>query len=62
MKSIKTIKTILLLFFITLFLSSCEQKNDGNQKAQNQIEVGYINPKKESINVEIELIWKVKAI
>ena len=61
MQSIKTIKTIFLLFFITLFLSSCEQKNDGNQKAQNQIEVGYINPKKEPINLEIELIGKVKA-
>ena len=61
MQSIKTIKTILLLFFITLFLSSCEQKNDGNQKTQNPIEVGYINPKKEPINLEIELIGKVKA-
>lgn len=57
----KTIKTIFLLFFITLFLSSCEQKNDGNQKAQNPIEVGYINPKKEPINLEVELIGKVKA-
>lgn len=61
MQSIKTIKTIFLLFFIILFLSSCEQKNDGNQKAQNTIEVGYINPKKEPINLEIELIGKVKA-
>ena len=61
MQSIKTIKTIFLLFFITLFLSSCEQKSDGNQKAQNPIEVGYINPKKEPINLEIELIGKVKA-
>ena len=61
MQSIKTIKTIFLLFFITLFLSSCEQKNDGNQKAQNPIEVRYINPKKEPINLEIELIGKVKA-
>ena len=61
MQSIKTIKTIFLLFFITLFLSSCEQKNDANRKAQNPIEVGYINPKKEPINLEIELIGKVKA-
>ena len=61
MQSIKTIKTIFSLFFITLFLSSCEQKNDANQKAQNPIEVGYINPKKEPINLEIELIGKVKA-
>lgn len=61
MQSIKTIKTIFLLFFITLFLSSCEKKNDGNQKAQNPIEVGYINPKKEPINLEIELIGTVKA-
>ena len=61
MQSIKTIKTIFSLFFIILFLSSCEQKNDGNQKAQNQIEVGYINPKKEPINLQIELIGKVKA-
>ena len=61
MQSIKTIKTIFLLFFITLFLSSCEQKNDGNQKAQNPIEVGYINPKKEPINLEVELIGTVKA-
>ena len=61
MQSIKTIKTIFLLFFIILFLSSCEQKNDANQKAQNPIEVGYINPKKEPINLEIELIGKVKA-
>lgn len=61
MQSIKTIKTIFSLFFITLFLSSCEQKNDGNQKAQNPIEVGYINPKKEPINLEIELIGTVKA-
>ena len=61
MQSIKTIKTIFSLFFITLFLSSCEQKNDGNQKAQNPIEVGYINPKKEPINLQIELIGKVKA-
>ncbi|QNM93216.1 efflux RND transporter periplasmic adaptor subunit [Aliarcobacter cryaerophilus] len=57
----KTIKTIFSLFFIIFFLSSCEQKNDGNQKAQNPIEVGYINPKKEPINLEIELIGKVKA-
>ena len=55
------IKTIFSLFFIIFFLSSCEQKNDGNQKAQNPIEVGYINPKKEPINLEIELIGKVKA-
>jgi len=61
LQSIKTIKTIFALFFIILFLSSCEQKNDGNQKAQNPIEVGYINPKKEPINLEIELIGKVKA-
>ena len=61
MQSIKTIKTIFSLFFIIFFLSSCEQKNDGNQKAQNQIEVGYINPKKDPINLEIELIGKVKA-
>ena len=61
MQSIKTIKTIFLLFFIIFFLSSCEQKNDTNQKAQNPIEVGYINPKKEPINLEIELIGKVKA-
>ena len=61
MQSIKTIKTIFSLFFIILFLSSCEQKNDGNQKAQNPIEVGYINPKKEPINLQIELIGKVKA-
>ena len=55
------IKAILSLFLITFFLSSCEQKNDTNQKAQNPIEVGYINPKKEPINLEIELIGKVKA-
>lgn len=61
MQSIKTIKTIFSLFFIILFLSSCEQKNDGNQKTQNPIEVGYINPKKEPINLEIELIGTVKA-
>ena len=61
MQSIKTIKTIFSLFFIIFLLSSCEQKNDGNQKAQNPIEVGYINPKKEPINLEIELIGKVKA-
>lgn len=61
MQSIKTIKTIFSLFFIIFFLSSCEQKNDGNQKAQNPIEVGYINPNKEPINLEIELIGKVKA-
>ena len=61
MQSIKTIKTIFSLFFIIFFLSSCEKKNDGNQKAQNPIEVGYINPKKEPINLEIELIGKVKA-
>ncbi len=57
----QTIKTIFPLFLITLFLSSCEQKSDGNQKAQNTIEVGYINPKKEPINLQIELIGKVKA-
>ncbi|WP_228277280.1 efflux RND transporter periplasmic adaptor subunit [Aliarcobacter cryaerophilus] len=61
MQSIKTIKTIFSLFFIILFLSSCEQKNDGNQKAQNSIEVGYINPKKEPINLQVELIGTVKA-
>ncbi|MCT7493449.1 efflux RND transporter periplasmic adaptor subunit [Aliarcobacter cryaerophilus] len=61
MQSIKTIKTIFSLFFIIFFLSSCEQKNDTNQKAQNPIEVGYINPKKEPINLEVELIGKVKA-
>ena len=57
----QSIKTIFSLFFITLFLSSCEQKNDTNQKAQNPIEVGYINPKKEPINLQVELIGKVKA-
>ena len=61
MQSIKTIKTIFSLFFIIFLLSSCEQKNDGNQKAQNPIEVGYINPKKEPINLQIELIGTVKA-
>ena len=61
MQSIKTIKTIFSLFFIIFFLSSCEQKNNTNQKSQNPIEVGYINPKKEPINLEIELIGKVKA-
>ena len=61
MQSIKTIKTIFLLFFIIFFLSQSEQKNDGNQKAQNPIEVGYINNKKEPINLEIELIGTVKA-
>ena len=61
MQSIKTIKTIFSLFFIIFFLSSCEQKNDRNQKAQNPIEVGYINPKKEPINLQIELIGTVKA-
>ena len=61
MQSIKTIKTIFSLFFIIFFLSSCEQKNDGNQKPQNPIEVGYINPKKEPINLEVELIGTVKA-
>lgn len=55
------IKAILSLFLITFILSSCEQKNDGNQKAQNPIEVGYINPKKEPINLEVELIGTVKA-
>ncbi|WWW11846.1 efflux RND transporter periplasmic adaptor subunit [Arcobacter cryaerophilus gv. pseudocryaerophilus] len=55
------IKAILSLFLITFILSSCEQKNNTNQKAQNPIEVGYINPKKEPINLEIELIGKVKA-
>lgn len=57
----QSIKTIFSLFFIIFFLSSCEQKNDTNQKAQNPIEVGYINPKKEPINLEIELIGTVKA-
>ena len=57
----QSIKTIFSLFFIILFLSSCEQKNDGNQKAQNPIEVGYINPKKEPINLQVELIGTVKA-
>ena len=61
MQSIKTIKTIFSLFFIIFFLSSCEQKNDGNQKTQNPIEVGYINPKKEPINLQVELIGTVKA-
>ena len=61
MQSIKTIKTIFSLFFIIFFLSSCEQKNDRNQKTQNPIEVGYINPKKEPINLQVELIGTVKA-
>ena len=61
MQSIKAIKTIFSLFFIIFFLSSSEQKNDRNQKAQNPIEVGYINPKKEPINLQVELIGTVKA-
>lgn len=56
-----TIKTILLLFFITLFLSSCEHKDDTNSKTQTPIEVGFINPKKEPINLQVELLGRVKA-
>ncbi|WP_228286311.1 efflux RND transporter periplasmic adaptor subunit [Arcobacter vandammei] len=53
------IKAILLIFF-SLFFISCEQKE---QKTQNQmpIEVGFINLKKEPVNLEVELIGKVKA-
>ena len=59
----KSVKTTFLLFFITLFLSSCEQKDQTNTKPKNQIpiEVGFINPKKEPVNLEIELIGRVKA-
>lgn len=58
----KSIKPLFLLVFITLFLSSCENKEQ-NQKIQNQapIEVGFINPKKEPISLKIELLGKVKA-
>lgn len=56
------IKSAFLLLFLTIFLSSCEQKAQTNSKNQNQmpIEVGYINPKKEPVNLEIELLGKVK--
>ena len=59
----KSVKTTFLLFFITLFLSSCEQKDQTNTKPKNQmpIEVGFINPKKEPVNLEIEHIGRVKA-
>lgn len=57
----KSIKTTFLLFFITLFLSSCEQKEQSKTQNQIPIEVGFINIKKEPIYLQIELLGKVKA-
>lgn len=57
----KSIKTTFLLFFITLFLSSCEQKEQSKTQNQIPIEVGFINIKKEPVNLQIELLGKVKA-
>lgn len=58
---LKSIKTTFLLFFITLFLSSCEQKEQSKTQNQIPIEVGFINIKKEPIYLQIELLGKVKA-
>ncbi|QKF72260.1 RND family efflux system, membrane fusion protein [Aliarcobacter faecis] len=57
----KSIKTTFLLFFITLFLSSCEQKEQSKTQNQIPIEVGFINIKKEPVYLQIELLGKVKA-
>lgn len=57
----KSIKITFLLFFITLFLSSCEQKEQSKTQNQIPIEVGFINIKKEPVNLQIELLGKVKA-
>lgn len=53
-------KNIFLLLFLAFFFVSCEKKE---QTTNNQaaIEVGYINIKKEPINLELELLGKVKA-
>lgn len=55
-----SIKNTLLLIFLTVFITSCEQKEQIKQQNQIPIEAGYINPKKEPINLEIELLGKVK--
>ncbi len=57
----KSIKITFLLFFITLFLSSCEQKEQSKTQNQIPIEVGFINIKKEPVYLQIELLGKVKA-
>ncbi len=61
MMFLKSIKTTFLLFFITLFLSSCEQKEQSKTQNQIPIEVGFINIKKEPVYLQIELLGKVKA-
>lgn len=54
------IKTAFSLLFLTIFLSSCEQKTQTNQKNQAPVEVGYINLVKQPVNLEVELLGKVK--
>lgn len=54
------IKSAFSLLFLTIFLNSCEQKAPTNAKNQMPVEIGYINLQKEPVNLEIELLGKVK--
>ena len=54
------IKSAFSLLFLTIFLSSCEQKAPTNAENQMPVEIGYINLQKEPVNLEIELLGKVK--
>ncbi len=51
---------IIFLISFSLFFISCEQKEQKPQ-TQTSIEVGYITLQKEPVNLELELIGKIKA-
>ncbi len=50
---------IFILFIVVLFFASCEKK--AQVVESKPVEVGFINPKEQSLNLEIELFGRVKA-
>ncbi|MDX4026837.1 efflux RND transporter periplasmic adaptor subunit [Aliarcobacter skirrowii] len=50
---------IFILFTVVLFFISCEKK--AQVVESKPVEVGFINPKEQSLNLEIELFGRVKA-
>lgn len=50
---------IFIIFTVVLFFASCEKK--AQVVESKPVEVGFINPKEQSLNLEIELFGRVKA-
>ncbi|HJE03450.1 MAG TPA: efflux RND transporter periplasmic adaptor subunit [Aliarcobacter thereius] len=56
----KIFKKLLILIFITIFLSSCSNVEQSSIK-EKIVEVGYINPVKQSLLLDMTLSGRVKA-